>query len=186
MNDQARPSDRALDVLFYAPLGLILNAEEMLPGLVRKGRQHVDAARLFGELALRQGQTETVKVVGRLHRQAVATIAQLGGLLTGGGGGPGAVDPDGSRRHPGSLVDDEGVVADGPWPTVRQAAPVPPTEVPAAVSLAIPDYESLAASQVVPRLAGLSEDELEAVRVYESAHRGRKTILNRVAQLQPS
>jgi hypothetical protein len=55
---------------------------------------------------------------------------------------------------------------------------------PLATELAIPDYDSLSASQVVPRLAGLSRQELEAVRTYEQAHRARKTILNRVAQLQ--
>jgi hypothetical protein len=64
----------------------------------------------------------------------------------------------------------------------------PAIEVPAAaeVDLAIPDYDSLAASQVVPRLAGLTGDELESVRAYESAHRGRTTILTRIAQLQRS
>jgi hypothetical protein len=51
-------------------------------------------------------------------------------------------------------------------------------------SLAIPDYDSLSALQVVDRLPGLTAPELEAVRAYESAHRGRKTILNKAAQLQ--
>lgn len=50
--------------------------------------------------------------------------------------------------------------------------------------LAIPAYDTLAASQVVQRLEGLSADELEAVRAYESETRGRRTILNKVAQLQ--
>ena len=50
--------------------------------------------------------------------------------------------------------------------------------------LAIPGYDSLAASQVVQRLAGLAADELAAVGAYESAHRGRRTILTRVRQLQ--
>jgi hypothetical protein len=36
----------------------------------------------------------------------------------------------------------------------------------------------------VQRLAGLSADELEAVRAYEAAGRGRKTILNKVEQLR--
>lgn len=58
------------------------------------------------------------------------------------------------------------------------AEPPPPED-----ELAVPDYDSLAASQVVPRLAALSPDELDAVRRYEAAHRGRQTILNRVAQL---
>lgn len=55
---------------------------------------------------------------------------------------------------------------------------------PESSGLAIPGYDSLAASQVVPRLAGLSPEELAAVGAYESAHRARRTILNRVRQLQ--
>jgi hypothetical protein len=54
----------------------------------------------------------------------------------------------------------------------------------AAVTLAIPDYDSLSASQVMPRLSSLSPEELEAVRFYEEEHRGRKTILNKVAQIR--
>jgi hypothetical protein len=38
----------------------------------------------------------------------------------------------------------------------------------------------------VNRLAGLSSAELESVRLYELANRGRKTILSKVAQLQSS
>lgn len=56
--------------------------------------------------------------------------------------------------------------------------------VPRADALAIPGYDSLSASQVVQRLAGLSRDELEAVGAYESAHRARRTILTRVNQLK--
>jgi hypothetical protein len=55
---------------------------------------------------------------------------------------------------------------------------------PGAEALAIPGYDSLSASQVLPRLDALSPEELESVRAYEDAHRGRKTILGRIAQLQ--
>lgn len=61
-----------------------------------------------------------------------------------------------------------------------------PDRRPSAEDLAIPGYDSLAASQVVQRLAGLSAAELAAVGAYESAHRGRRTILTRVRQLQGS
>jgi len=50
--------------------------------------------------------------------------------------------------------------------------------------LAIPGYDTLSASQVVQRLPGLSAAELEAVRLYEVAGRGRKTVLLRAAQLR--
>jgi hypothetical protein len=53
-------------------------------------------------------------------------------------------------------------------------------------TLAIPDYDGLSASQVVNRLAGLAPAELEQVQRYEAAHRRRKTILSKVAQLQGS
>ena len=51
--------------------------------------------------------------------------------------------------------------------------------------LAIPGYDALSASQVVQRLAGLTPEELEAVEAYERSTRGRRTILNRAAQLRP-
>ena len=51
-------------------------------------------------------------------------------------------------------------------------------------ALAIPGYDLLSASQVVQRLAGLSPQELEEVRAHEASHRGRKTILSRIHQLQ--
>jgi hypothetical protein len=59
------------------------------------------------------------------------------------------------------------------------AGPAPDPE-----TLAIHGYDSLSASQVVQRLAGLQEDELDAVAAYEAAHRGRRTILNRIDQLR--
>ena len=64
-------------------------------------------------------------------------------------------------------------------PAVAPPAPATPTED----ELPVQDYDSLAASQVVPRLATLDTDELLAVQAYERAHRNRQTILNRVAQL---
>ncbi len=57
-------------------------------------------------------------------------------------------------------------------------------DVPDPATLAIPDYDSLAASQVVPRLDALDDAELEDVRCYEAGVRGRKTILAKIAQLQ--
>lgn len=65
----------------------------------------------------------------------------------------------------------------------EQPAPAPEPAIDVE-GLAIPDYDSLSASQVVPRLESLQDDELEAVRGYEASTRGRKTILSKIAQLQ--
>ena len=69
-----------------------------------------------------------------------------------------------------------------------QAAPVDPpardvSDAPDVGSLPIPDYDELSASQVVERLEGLAPQELDAVHAYEAAHRGRNTILGKLAQL---
>lgn len=76
--------------------------------------------------------------------------------------------------------------AQAPSSAAAPGSPQPPLDQPApsAEQLAIPGYDSLSASQVVQRLAGLSRDELEAVGAYESAHRARRTILTRVNQLK--
>jgi hypothetical protein len=51
------------------------------------------------------------------------------------------------------------------------------------VSGALADYDTLSASQVVPRLESLGPDELEAVLRYEASHRNRRTIMRRASQL---
>jgi hypothetical protein len=54
---------------------------------------------------------------------------------------------------------------------------------PSDADLVIEDFDSLAASQVVDRLEGLDRAQLEAIRAYELAHRGRNTILAKIDQL---
>jgi hypothetical protein len=99
------------------------------------------------------------------------------------GGGDGGSSTDGTAGSDG---------APAAVPSTRSAlgedasAPLPAPDTPSgdASALAIPGYDALSASHVVQRLAGLAADELEAVRTYEAATRGRRTILNRIAQLQ--
>jgi len=162
VSDKPSPVDQALNLFFFAPLGLLLNADEIIPQLVEKGRQQVQMARTIGPFVVQQGQVEAGKAVAKLQKQA----ADLAGVRT-----PKAPREDAPAPAPAP-------VANGP--VVRPA----PNNAPAVGTLAIPDYESLSASQVVPRLEGLSHGELDAVRGYEAAHRGRKTILNKIAQLQ--
>lgn len=45
------------------------------------------------------------------------------------------------------------------------------------------DYPTLTAAQVVPMLAELPHTELQMVRVYEVAHRNRRTIVAKIDQL---
>src|SRR5262249_45115772 len=49
--------------------------------------------------------------------------------------------------------------------------------------LAIPEYDQLSASQVLPLLEGLAPGELEAIGRYELEHRARSSVLAKVDQL---
>lgn len=178
MTDKKSPLEQALDLLFYAPIGLVLGAEEVIPQLVERGRQQVTMARMFGQFAVQQGQTEAAKALAKAQEQANAISEQLTGR-----GAPGA-HHDGAGRAPAAAAHASARAPAASAPAAKRARTMPAGDGPSSAKLAIPDYDSLSASQVVPRLAGLSTAELEAVRAYESAKRGRKTILSKVAQLQ--
>ena len=168
MTDRKSPIEQALDLFFYAPLGLLLNAQEVVPQLIEKGHQQVVAARMFGKFAVEQ---EAPKQIATLQKQVQKVAEQLSGRTS----RPNAAKP--ATPSTNGAVD---------TPATQTSAPVvaPPAHGPGAATLAIPDYDSLSASQVVPRLEGLSAEELASVESYESQHRGRKTILNKIAQLQ--
>jgi hypothetical protein len=183
VSEHKNPIEQALDVFVYAPLGLLFSARETIPQLAEKGRQYVAAARAMGEFAAGQGRDQAGKAVRQVGDQANQTLSVVGGLA-------------GARRRPQQQPPRR------PAPPAAPSTPPPPPAPPApevvsetsgngssapapsVESLAIPGYDTLSASQVVQRLGGLSEDELEAVRAYEDASRKRKTILARVEQLQ--
>ena len=50
--------------------------------------------------------------------------------------------------------------------------------------LSIPDYDGLAASQIIERLEGLNPEELNDVEEYERSTRARRTILGKIAILR--
>lgn len=68
-------------------------------------------------------------------------------------------------------------------PRMEHASASPAGEQILEADLGVPGYDSLAASQVVPRLAMLATADLQAILAYEQAHRRRQTIMNRVSEL---
>jgi hypothetical protein len=165
-----RLRDGALDVVFYAPVGVLTTIGEHMPEFAREGREvvskRVQLYRMVGQMAVRHGQA---RLSARFARPAPRERLALERA-------PAAVDG-------ADVVDAVAAAAEQPG-GAEPAPPPPPAEPPPAVPAAIADYDSLAASQVVARLAGLTEGELESVRRYEEHHRGRRTILGKILQLQ--
>jgi hypothetical protein len=175
--DSKGPVGQAVEALVYAPIGLFFEGPRLLPELIAQGKTHARNARVFGKFAVQQGQVELRRRLANFEEQATDVLRAFG--VTGDGRGDGDGGAAGAAAAP----------APGPPASAAPAAEAPASNgaadtSPAVGELAITDYDSLSASQVVTRLAGLTGDELEAVRSYEVAHRGRKTILNKIAQLQ--
>lgn len=150
-------TDALLDALVYAPIGLTLDGQELAPELARRGRQHAANARFIGEMAVKGG-------LRRLDERVADRIR---------GEGQPAEDAETASPEPTDEPDGEAEVESAGEGDVATSD-----------HLAIPDYDLLAASQVVKRLDGLDADQLEAVRVYEAATRDRRTILHKIARLQ--
>ena len=194
MTEGRKPIDTALDLFVFVPVGLALTAAEEVPKLAAKGRTRLTTqfrmARVVGEFAVGRARHEletrlgppapktTVPPAGETFREDRVTYEEMLG-------------DDRPPSTNGTAAADIRVATAGDLPEPAGgavAAPPAPTAepVPSADRLAIPGYDSLSASQVVQRLAGLSGEDLQLVQAYEAAHRARRTILNRINQLQGS
>jgi hypothetical protein len=182
------PLDQALDLFVYLPVGLALTAREQLPHVIDKGRKRVASevtmARAVGQFAVTMGQKEAEKA---LRTATSRLVAPPGAGRPGPRPGPSYETGSGRSSTSAPSRGDGAGVANGSASAATangQSARPNGQAAPPVASLAIPGYDTLSASQVVQRLAGLAPAELEAVRSYEAATRQRRTILTKVAQLQ--
>jgi hypothetical protein len=186
--DPKTPIDQALDVFVYLPVGFLLEFPRSIPRYIERGRRQFDTVKRIGREAMPAG-TSPAEQIDRLQAQTRNTLRALGVVQGNGSNGARPSTPsrgtDSDRAPSTSPSTTESARTGGTdehTATVTHLAPAEPGNDPD--TLAIPDYDSLSASQVVPRLDSLALDELELVRQYESAKRGRKTILSKIAQLQ--
>jgi hypothetical protein len=149
---------RLMDQFVFAPIGALTAMKGDLEGSAERGRQRVELqlrnARFIGEMAVQHGSKEIVR---RLKD------------LTGVGGS--------TKPERASDASEATVTAE---PTMTEE---PTAEAPAPIDHLIAGYDDLSASQVVRLLESFSPVELDELVAYESATRGRRTILNKAAQL---
>lgn len=171
MSDDRSLTQRALDLIVYVPAGLALTVAEDLPQLAERGRTQIEGqvrnAKVVGQLVVNLGQRE-------LRRRFASTEAP-----------PSATTPSPTTTTPPSATPSPATpppATPSPATPSRPATASRPSPTPA-VGLAIPDYDTLSASQVVRRLDGLGRAELEAIYDHEAGDRHRRTILHRIQQL---
>ena len=185
MNEDKSPIEKAVELAVYAPIGFFNFIKNMLPGWIEGGRQEVTkqvtTARALSEIAVTQGRKEAEKAAA----QTAEVVSNLAARRAGANKAPsGPSAPSAPKPAPAPAAPPAPTAASTPTSAASPPSSNGGGPAPSADGLAIPGYDALAASQVVQRLGGLSAAELEAVRNYEAATRGRRTILNRVEQLQ--
>ena len=156
--------EQVADAVLYAPLGLALEARRLFPEMAARGRRQILFTRTIGKYAVRRGRRRVDEILG-------TGLAVVSAFL-----------PTGGEPEPGADEVEHETAADLPTRLVTGATE-PAEAGPDPAELAIPDYDNLSAFQVMPRLEALDPTDLDAVRAYEESTRGRRTILNKIAQL---
>jgi hypothetical protein len=162
------PLHQLVDLVVFAPIGLLTLAQKELPQLIATGRARINdqvtVARFVGKMAVRKGKKELDRRLGEsekiVQRDVISSPLDR-------------VEPMAPLAQPAETLPEAIIEAVAQSPLLDDAD-----------SLPIEGYDSLAASQVVLRLDSLTPDELAAIRSYESANRNRRTILGKIAQLQ--
>ena len=161
-----------MDLTFYAPIGALHRLRGGPLVWADEGRRRVDdqvrIARTIGKFAVDRGRRELTRRLDAMAEQR--RLAAEGPII-----------------ETTATIAPEESAATATVPVVAAATAIAaaPAAIPLHVTaLPIDDYDSLAASQVVARLAAFGSDELTAIAEYESAHRSRRTILGKIQQLQ--
>ncbi len=181
------PGRKALDLLVFAPAGLLVTAVEELPELAAKGRTrfevHLRNARFVGQMVVTTGQVHLRDRVARFTGPREEPAAAQDAVRPSRPARPTDYPPTPGADLGAEQASAFGGPADGSGSTGTSPPPSTGPAAPSAADWAIPGYDTLSASQVVRRLDGLGIHELQAVSRYEVETRGRRTILHRVQQL---
>ena len=153
------PVERLLDLMLYAPIGLVSKGADALPELVERGRARTANARVIGQFALGATNTKARQAVTDAEQHIAAFLKIV-------------ADSSAPKRS----------AANGtPSPTSTPSAES--SEDQEGVDDLIPGYADMTAAQILPLLAELSSEQRERIEAFERGARARKTVLNRLRQL---
>ena len=180
--------DKALRLFVYAPLGVAAYLRDSAPSLltvfVARGQREFNGVRRAVEerLGITQPEPPPTPPLQRVA-DGIGRLASQAGSVVVGVARP-VVDAATSATSSTAPTNGEAMH----W-TSAEAAPsseagsTGSTGSTGATDLPITDYDGLSATQIIDRLDGLSRGALERIRVYELAHRARRTILATIDQL---
>lgn len=160
MTQERNSAEQLLDLLVYAPVGLAVEMCDRLPELAEKGRERLGpqapAARLIGEMAVNAGRKKFDEMVGNLKQTDTASQTAD------------PASPTAANDRAAEAPNDRAAAA-----TESNSGAEP-----------FSGYDAMTAVEIISRLADLSNVDRAAVRAYELAEKGRRTILGKIDQLE--
>ena len=77
MSEQESLGEQLLDLLLYAPIGLLLEARDLVPKLADRGRGQVALTRLASKVAGKQGQLDAGSLLRQLLQAAGVAVGSI-------------------------------------------------------------------------------------------------------------
>jgi hypothetical protein len=174
--EERSPVDDLVDLLVYAPVGLLYEYDEVIPRLVRRGKSQVQLARVVGKMAVRSGGSDAFGLVADAVASMLAKrITEIGASI---GLAPPA-EPDEGTPAPAATAEP---------PRPADPAPPEPTgpgDAGAADERPLPiaSYDTLTAQEIIGLLDELDGGQLARIRAHEEANRARKTVIAKLERL---
>ncbi|MEM8922926.1 MAG: hypothetical protein AAGD35_05445 [Actinomycetota bacterium] len=194
---EPNPIEQLVELLVYAPIGLLYEYEDVLPKLVRRGKSQVQLARVIGQMAVKGRQNDPSAVVGDVAGMATSAVARLitdvGAQI---GLAPQDEPPTGNRNTATGPAATDGAHDDTDDPST-QAATAAEAETPEEAPdvdegssspnddepLPIAGYDDLTAREIIGLLDELTAAQRGRVRAHEVQGRNRKTVLAKLDRL---
>ena len=157
------PVEQLLDLILYAPIGLVAKGIDSFPDLAKRGRTNATNARVIGQFALGATNAKARSAISDAEKHIAAFLA---------------------------IVADSASPKRASSPETAEATSAPPSEAErtivdeSSVDDIVSGYDTLTAAQILPFLTALDQSQRDRVESYERSHRARKTVLNRLRQLQ--
>lgn len=189
-DDVPSSAQRLFATAFYAPIGFGARLVEDLPRGLGKARQTVSNARVVGKMAIKYGtrelkqRLESASVDGEVIRPADIDAAES----CDDSGVSETLRSAGNGDAPEPIVDatNDAVLAELDVDAAVDVDAATGFDEVVVGELALPDYDHLPAAHIIGKLHGLTVPERQSIGAYEAAHRGRRTVLGKLAQLDAS
>ncbi len=149
------------------PFDLSIRMVQEVPVALDRVRRQLVLARFIGKLAVDHGVLELRR---RLDPSAAAHTS--------------ATVTASASADPGAAAGNDAAYDDTAEDDTTAGGVGTESRIPESAELELPDYEHLPAAHIVAKLAGLQQSDRDAIEVFESNHRHRRTILGKLEQLR--